>query len=379
MAQKGQKNVTVWLLHYTRSLRQLSSLYYYILGYTRKTNHAFLLYASNTIIMILTDRLRDALPRRRFPSTHMPRILSHSLSVQPSRISPPGSPRSTLSGHSGRTLAQPPPSKRYKVLSRTLRTGGNGSIDLALDKTTGRRVVLKRQPLHAAVLEEAAIHAQVDRLNHPNVVGYVDSYVEGNNSVVIVSDYCEGGDLISQVEAGKGIAEADAFGYALQLLSALAHLHEKGFCHADVKIDNCCLTADGQLKLVDFGSAVRVGDMSSTHLVSSSGDATFFRPGSGTLTYTAPEVFANRCADLRAADVWASGVMLFTMLTGCLPWEAATSRDHRYLRHWRGEECARWRDLSVPARTLLHGMLAIAPKDRFTAAEAHTMLQNMVV
>lgn len=308
------------------------------------------------------------------------RILSHSLSVQSSsRISPPGSPQSTLSGHSGHTLAKRPPSKRYKVLSRTLRAGGNGSIDLALDKMTGRRVVLKRQPYHAAVLEEAAIHAEVDRLNHANVVGYVDSYIEGNDTVVIVSDYCEGGDLISQVEAGKGIAEADAFGYALQLLSALSHLHEKGFCHADVKIDNCCLTRDGQLKLVDFGSAVRVGDISSAHLfTSSSGDVAFFRPGSGTLTYTAPEVFANRCADLRAADVWASGVMLFTMLTGCLPWEAATSRDHRYLRHWRGEECARWRDLSAPARTLLHGMLAISPKDRITAADAHAMLQSFM-
>lgn len=291
--------------------------------------------------MLLTDRIRDVLPRL-------------------GRLSPSKLPRR-------RSDASPAP-LRYKVLKRSFRCGGNATVDLCFDKLTGQRVVLKRiatdSPHHAE--REASIHRAVSDLEHPCISQFIDMYTDRSGHVHLVLEYCEGGDLIDLVRVGEGMPEVQALDHAADLMNALTTLHAAGYAHADVKIDNCCLSRDGRLKLIDFGGTVSIDEINHT-----------FRPGSSTLTYTAPEVFANKCTDPRAADVWSAGVVLFTLLTGTLPWDIATSRDHAYLRHWRGEESARWRSLPDDVRALLHQMLHISPAERITAAGATKKLMGI--
>jgi len=248
--------------------------------------------------------------------------------------------------------------------------GGNGAVDLAFDVLTGKHVVLKRVCMKekADARKEGEIHAQLSFLHHPNISEFVGMYLEEDDNLTIVSEYCQGGDLLDHVKINEGLPEEQAVGYVIQLLDALAHMHEAGIAHADVKIDNCCLDANGTLKVIDFGGSVSVAE-----LVNST-----FCPGSSTLTYTAPEVLNNKCYDPRTADVWAAGIVLYTLLCGSLPWEIASSRDHSYLRHWRGDEALRWRSISKNIREILHVMLAVSPKERIVAREAYDRLQKIL-
>lgn len=298
--------------------------------------------------MLLADRIRDVLPRwGRHHTTTGPH---KALGVTSAPLKPS--------------------SARYQTLKRGFRCGGNASVDLCVDQVTGRRVVLKRVYTHKKNPTDAELeghlHSGITELEHPNICEFLGLYRENGNTV-LVSEYCEGGDLIDTLPAGDGLPVVRALELAADLMSALARLHGAGYVHADVKIDNCCLTRSGRLKLIDFGGAVYINDVD--HV---------FRPGSSTLTYTAPEVFANKCTDPRAADVWSAGVVLFTLLTGTLPWEIATSRDHSYLRHWRGDESPRWRSLTDDLRALLRAMLHTSPLDRISAATAHTRLVELL-
>ena len=296
---------------------------------------------SKSSAMLLVDRIRDVLPRWGVHGASRTR-LHKSASLPSIRVG----------------------GARYKMIRRAFRTGGNATVDLCTDKLTGRRVILKRVAGDAT--REAETHRAVCELGHPGFSGFIDVYTEGGHTV-IVSEYCEGGDLLDLVRVGEGLPELQALEYAADLLSALARLHSTGYAHADVKIDNCCLSDEGRIKLVDFGGTVSISEVDHT-----------YRPGSSTLTYTAPEVFANKCTDPRCADVWSAGIVLFTLLTGTLPWEVATSRDHSYLRHWRGDESPRWRTLPDDVRALLRAMLHTSPLDRMTAANAHARLVELL-
>jgi serine/threonine protein kinase len=210
-------------------------------------------------------------------------------------------------------------------------------------------------------MDEASAYATMDKLNHSHIARMIETIDDGEH-ITIVTECCEGGDLIDRVLAGEGLSMDVVLRYAAHLTDALAHIHAAGYAHGDIKIDNCCISREGKLQLVDFGCSVRIADL---------GDSIFV-PGSSTKAYTAPEVFTRRCADPCAADVWAAGVAIVVLATGWLPWETATSHSHAWLRHWRGEDI--FRCLPDDLHKIVHSMLRISPRERATAADAHRMI-----
>jgi serine/threonine-protein kinase len=111
--------------------------------------------------------------------------------------------------------------------------------------------------------------------------------------------------------------------YALQLADALAHAHDRGVVHRDLKSANVVLAADGRAKVLDFGLAKRVlggGEEESTE-----SHAPLTEPGTvmGTLAYMAPEQLRGRPADMRS-DIWALGIVLYEMGAGVRPFQGQT-------------------------------------------------------
>jgi len=107
---------------------------------------------------------------------------------------------------------------------------------------------------------------------------------------------------------------------AAQIAGALAHAHERGVLHRDLKSSNVIITPDGRAKVLDFGLAMRVRESvadESTHTMTQAGQV------SGTLAYMAPEVLRGQPADARS-DLWALGVTLYEMLCGKLPFAGQT-------------------------------------------------------
>src|SRR5258708_9188893 len=132
----------------------------------------------------------------------------------------------------------------------------------------------------------------------------------------------EGKSLTAMIGA-NGLPFETAIRYAVQIVDALAHAHERGVVHRDLKDANVIVTPEGRVKVLDFGLAKRAiqGPEEPTRTLEPITEA-----GSvaGTLCYMAPEVLHGEPADARS-DLWALGVMLYEAVTGTLPFRGTTA------------------------------------------------------
>jgi serine/threonine protein kinase len=169
----------------------------------------------------------------------------------------------------------------------------------------------------ARLLREARAAAS---LNHPNIC-MVHDVGEANGQVYIAMELVDGLPLSRQLESGP-LPYEKVLSFGHQLADALAHAHERGIAHRDLKSLNVMVTAQGRCKVLDFGLATRFGaDLSEATtgtLLTASGDL------AGTPAYMAPEQFQGNPADARS-DVWALGVVLYEMVSGVRPFTGKTA------------------------------------------------------
>ena len=200
-----------------------------------------------------------------------------------------------------------------------LGAGGMGVVYRAYDSQLDRPVALKvvrggslDQTARNRLVREAR-HASA--LNHPNIctiyeIGDIDE------SPFIAMEYVDGQTLDAVVANGP-LPVARAVGYASQIADALAHAHDRGIVHRDLKSANIAIGRDGRAKVLDFGVARRLQPMAARSTLTGDGAV------AGTLAYMAPEVLRGETADARS-DIWAFGVVLQELLTGRLPFRGRT-------------------------------------------------------
>src|SRR6516165_7283773 len=192
-----------------------------------------------------------------------------------------------------------------------------GEVYRARDTKLDRDVAIKI--LAAAFAADPGRMARFEReakvlasLNHPNI-----AHIYGVEDRALVMELVEG-------ESPKGpLPFEDAWKIALQIADALEYAHDKGIVHRDLKPDNVKVSADGVVKLLDFGLAKAF-----TGQTTASGDpensptltlgATQLGVILGTAAYMAPEQAKGKTVDKRA-DIWSFGVVLYELLTGERP------------------------------------------------------------
>ena len=179
------------------------------------------------------------------------------------------------------------------------------------------------------------------------------------------------------------IAEGVAREYVRDIMTGVAYIHAHGICHRDLSLENVMLFSDpargrAVAKIIDFGLALSLpSDGVLLNIDGSCGQV-------GKLPYMAPEVYENRPFDGRAIDIWAVGIMLFTMLVGGPPHAIPTRRDARFEAIGQGrliEVLQAWECTELvpdPAQDILNGMLREEPAARVTVAEieAHPWLRG---
>ena len=219
----------------------------------------------------------------------------------------------------GRTLGQ------YRVDAR-LGSGGMGVVYRAYDVRLQRTVALKvvhQRPSFAIeddhMLQEART---VSALNHPNICTVYD-VAEIDGQTFIAMEYVSGRPL-SQVIPPGGLPFEDVVRYATEVADALAHAHDRGVIHRDLKSANVVIAADGRAKVLDFGIARRIEVPSTADTSSGRQDPLGGIPG--TTAYIAPEVLLGDPADARS-DIWALGVLMFEMATGEMPFTGRNQFD----------------------------------------------------
>jgi serine/threonine-protein kinase len=209
----------------------------------------------------------------------------------------------------------------YEIVA-PLGTGGMGEVYRARDKRLDRDVALKVLP--EAFASDAQRMVRFEReakvlasLNHPNIA-VLYGFEESDKARALVMELVAGPMLAERIKQGP-VALEEALPIAKQMAEALEYAHERGIIHRDLKPSNVKLTAEGQVKLLDFGLAKALeGETSEEELQNSptlSAAATRAGVMLGTAAYMSPEQARGKRVD-RRADIWAFGCVLYEMLTG---------------------------------------------------------------
>jgi eukaryotic-like serine/threonine-protein kinase len=211
----------------------------------------------------------------------------------------------------------------YEIVSR-LGAGGMGVVyrarDTHLQRTVALKVLTEGRGISGTsdrLLQEART---ISALNHPNVCT-VHEIREEAGHIFIVMEYVDGRPLQEQIPI-NGLPADSLLRYAVQLADGLAHAHDRGVLHRDLKSANVMITREGRTKIVDFGLASRlaVGAYEDTRSNSPlPGDSAL----AGTLAYMAPEVIHGDQPS-PVSDLWSVGVLLYEMATGHLPFSGRT-------------------------------------------------------
>lgn len=249
----------------------------------------------------------------------------------------------------------------YEVIGR-LGRGGMGVVDLARDGE-GRKVALKRLPLHGSAAEIARARQRLlreadalSRLDHRHIVRLLDVVDEGDE-VVLVMPFLPGGDLAERVGRHGPASTDEVDRLAGRLLRALAAAHRAGVVHRDIKPANVLYDAHGEPCLADFGVA-----HASDQTEGLTADGTVV----GTPTFMAPEQARGEPAG-PACDVFSLGATLLFAATGSGPYGHGDP-GLIMVRAARGKVDRVPADLPVHLRRLFRAMLDPRPERRPSAA-----------
>ena len=218
----------------------------------------------------------------------------------------------------------------YRVVAK-LGEGGMGAVYKADDTKLGRAVALKFLPEEYArdrvALERFQREARTaSALNHPNICT-VYEVAEAGGQTFIAMEYVEGRPLNALIPA-EGLPVDQVLRYGTQIAQALAHSHDRGVVHRDLKSSNVMVTPEGRIKVLDFGLAKRLGEATAVEEATRTEGPALSRPGIavGTYPYMSPEVLRGEPADARS-DIWSFGVLFYEMATGALPFQGKSLFD----------------------------------------------------
>src|SRR6202522_1243784 len=214
----------------------------------------------------------------------------------------------------------------YRIVEK-VGEGGMGVVYRAHDSRLNRDVALKFLPAELLNNENARAllirEAQTaSALNHPNICTIYD-VGDQNGQNYIVMEFVKGRSLTEQIPE-NGLPADTVIRYGEQIADAMAHAHEHGVIHRDLKSPNVIITAAGRVKVLDFGLAKHMtpGEIS----LQTKSISTLTSEGAivGTMHYMAPELFRGEPADARS-DGWALGGVLYEMAKGTRPFRGRTS------------------------------------------------------
>jgi len=210
----------------------------------------------------------------------------------------------------------------YRILAQ-IGVGGMGVVFRAHDEVLKRDVALKLLA-HGALDNVGPSHLlrearTASSLSHPNICT-IHQVGQTGNDFYVVMELIEGRSLSDLISA-TGLSMETVTRYGTQIADALAHAHDRGIVHRDLKGSNVMVTPEGRVKVLDFGLATRLEREEISEVTLS--DASLDSKLVGTLPYMAPEVLRGQKGD-HLSDLWALGVLLYEAAAGKLPFNGNT-------------------------------------------------------
>eukprot|EP00066_Takifugu_rubripes_P020872 XP_011610138.1 PREDICTED: MAP/microtubule affinity-regulating kinase 3-like isoform X1 [Takifugu rubripes] len=254
----------------------------------------------------------------------------------------------------GKTAEESPHVGNYRLL-KTIGKGNFAKVKLARHVLTGREVAVKiidKTQLNPTSLQKLFREVRIMKiLNHPNIVKLFE-VIETEKTLYLVMEYASGGEVFDYLVAHGRMKEKEARAKFRQILSAVQYCHQKHIVHRDLKAENLLLDADMNIKIADFGfsNEFSVGGKLDTFC--------------GSPPYAAPELFQGKKYDGPEVDVWSLGVILYTLVSGSLPFDGQNLKELRE-RVLRGKYRIPFY-MSTDCENLLKRFLVLNPGKRGT-------------
>ncbi|XP_012992834.2 MAP/microtubule affinity-regulating kinase 3a isoform X3 [Esox lucius] len=242
----------------------------------------------------------------------------------------------------------------YRLL-KTIGKGNFAKVKLARHILTGREVAIKiidKTQLNPNSLQKLFREVRIMKLlNHPNIVKLFE-VIQTERTLYLVMEYASGGEVFDYLVAHGRMKEKEARAKFRQIVSAVQYCHQKNIVHRDLKAENLLLDADMNIKIADFGfsNEFTMGNKLDTFC--------------GSPPYAAPELFQGKKYDGPEVDVWSLGVILYTLVSGSLPFDGQNLKELRE-RVLRGKYRIPFY-MSTDCENLLKRFLVLNPAKRGT-------------
>ena len=254
------------------------------------------------------------------------------------------------------------------LIEKTIGEGTFGKVKLGVHLPTGEKVAIK-------ILEKDKIQDNEDLeritreikflkiLKHPNIIK-IFQIIEDKKNYYIIMEYAKNGELFTHIVNNKRLSENEAIILYSQLIQALSFIHKHNIVHRDIKPENLLLKHNNILAIIDFGLSNQYKD-----------NKTLNTP-CGSPCYAAPEMILGRKYNGLNVDIWSSGIVLYAMVCGYLPFEDKNN-DKLYKKILNGHFEMPDR-LSPECKDLIKRILIVNPKKRIQLEDiiAHPFLQK---
>uniref|UniRef100_A0A671TZ78 non-specific serine/threonine protein kinase n=1 Tax=Sparus aurata TaxID=8175 RepID=A0A671TZ78_SPAAU len=230
----------------------------------------------------------------------------------------------------------------YRLL-KTIGKGNFAKVKLARHTLTGREVAIK-------IIDKTQLNpTSLQKVRCLSVLKLFE-VIETDKTLYLVMEYASGGEVFDYLVAHGRMKEKEARAKFRQIVSAVEYCHQKRIVHRDLKAENLLLDADMNIKIADFG-------FSNEFTLGSKLD-TFC----GSPPYAAPELFQGKKYDGPEVDVWSLGVILYTLVSGSLPFDGQNLKELRE-RVLRGKYRIPFY-MSTDCENLLKKLLVLNPGKR---------------
>ena len=248
------------------------------------------------------------------------------------------------------------------ILGEKLGEGTFGVVRIATHILTNEKVAVKI--LNKKRINEKSDKTRVEReikilklLHHNNII-QLYSVIQTSTTIYLIMEYASGKELFDYINSKKKLKEPEACKFFQQIVSGIEYLHKLKIAHRDLKPENLLLNHNKDIKIVDFGLS---NLYTKNQLLSTA---------CGSPCYAPPEMINGNNYKGHLVDIWSSGVILFAMLCGYLPFED-TSNDKLYKKITEGKFIIP-SNVSEHAQDLIRKILVTDPSKRYGFYEIKT-------
>ena len=199
------------------------------------------------------------------------------------------------------------------IVKHTIGKGTFSRVKLGINKYSGEKVAIKildklkiveKEDLERIIREMRML----SELDNEHVIKVYQIYEDDNNYLIIM-EYCEGGELFNYIVEKQRLTENETAFFYYQIIEGIEYIHSKGIAHRDLKPENLLLDKDKKIKIIDFGLSNYFDGIQK------------LETPCGSPCYASPEMVGGNKYNGFFIDVWATGIILFAMLCGYLPFE----------------------------------------------------------